>query len=468
MDMRAAMAGALVFFAAPAAVANGRFPASNQIAFSPSDPNLVVVRTTFGILISHDGGTSWRWLCEDVLGLSSTSTQDPILGLTANGSIVAAPGSLTGLVVSPDTGCNWKPAADPLKSQLVKDLVVRPDAPDVVLALTSTYGLQGGADGGPGYAQQVYLSTDDGANWSAHGSPIDPSALATTIDVAAADSHRIYVSAIRGADATRSASLFVSFDDGAHWTERQVPLVPGVEGSIFIAAVDPISADRVYIRTAGASSRLLVTDDAGQTYGAPLSLSGQMLGFALSPDGSTIYAGNFIEGLFFATRDALSFESLSPVHVQCLATHGPDLWVCSDEPSGFIAGVSTGVPGGGVAFIAKAHLSGQPVLACSADSGATTQCAGLVQGLCQQLGTGCEMDGGSADGNTDAAPHLAAEAPASRSCGCVVVGKEERGPGFAAVCALAVAAALVRARRCRIVSMLTIWLRAARGRRGAR
>ena len=47
------------------ALGNGRFPASNQIVFSPVRRELVVARTTFGILPSSDGGASWRYLCED-------------------------------------------------------------------------------------------------------------------------------------------------------------------------------------------------------------------------------------------------------------------------------------------------------------------------------------------------------------------------------------------------------------------
>ena len=161
-------AGALVCSSASGAAANGRYPQSNQLAFSPTDPTLVVLRTTFGILISHDGGTTWSWLCEDVVGVPSTSIADPVLAVTQK-SIVGAPEIANGLVVSSDSGCNWSTAGAPLSTQSIKDLVVKPDAPDDVLALTSTYGPDSGADGAPGYLQQVYESDDDGATWSAIG-----------------------------------------------------------------------------------------------------------------------------------------------------------------------------------------------------------------------------------------------------------------------------------------------------------
>ena len=66
-----------------------------------------------------------------------------------------------------------------------------------------------------------------------------------------------------------------------------------------------------------------------------------MVGFALSQDGSKVYLGG-AEHRPLSSRRAptSSSQQVSSIHVQCLATHGADLWACSDEPSGFIAGVS--------------------------------------------------------------------------------------------------------------------------------
>jgi hypothetical protein len=414
----AVAAAAVSVLFGPAAVANGRFPASNQLVFSPTDARLVVLRTTFGILLSSDGGTTWSWLCEDALGVSSSSMEDPLLALTAAGSIVAGPVLSSGIFVSPNTGCDWNLAAGALTHQLAKDLAIRPDAPDVVLALTSGYRQDAGADGGPGYLTQVYQSTNDGTDWSALGVPIDPSALVTTIDVAELTPHPIYVSAFRVEGATRSASLFVSTDDGATWIERPAPLDPQREDAIYIAGVDPVTPDLVYVRTSGqvssgvgGPSRLLVTNDGGRTYRAVLSLTGPMLGFALSADGSKVYAGSAEDGLFVATRAGLSFQHVSTIHVHCLATHGSDLWACSDEPSGFIAGVSSD---DGATFTAKLpHLSAQPTIACAADASAA-QCSGAPrQALCQLL-PGCDADAG-----------MLPAAGTKKGCGCSILGRHE-------------------------------------------
>jgi hypothetical protein len=422
-------------------------PGASQLLFSRSDADLVLLRTTFGLLLSHDRGSTWTWLCEDALGVSSSSIEDPSLALTGNGNLVA--GFSKGLSVSSDTGCNWNQFSG-LAGQFVVDLTVRPDAPDVVLALTSTFAA-GVADGGPGYSQRIYESTDDGTDWSVRGVPIDPTMLVTTLEVSGSDPKRIYVSAYRAGTAPK-ASLFFSNDGGATWTERPITLDRSQrEVSIYIAAVDPRVADRVYLRTSAQTtvlsragtepSRLLVTDDAGLTFRTALSLAGQMLGFALSSDGSTVYAGSVEDGLFVAQTSTLSFQKTSSIHVECLATHGSDVWACSDAATGFIAGVSTDK---GATFMAKAGLLAQPLVTCAADSTVSLQCAGPPRdALCMEL-PGCDSDGGDVAASAGSAPANARTAPASKGSGCSLEPLEDGAPALAAAGVLIGAAAARR------------------------
>src|SRR4051812_2930136 len=65
--------------------ANGRFPAANQLVASRTDPDFFVLRTTFGILFSHDHGTTWDWICEKAVGYGGV--EDPSMGLTSTGVI---------------------------------------------------------------------------------------------------------------------------------------------------------------------------------------------------------------------------------------------------------------------------------------------------------------------------------------------------------------------------------------------
>ncbi|MGO9838705.1 MAG: WD40/YVTN/BNR-like repeat-containing protein [Polyangiaceae bacterium] len=501
-------AAAVALLAGRPALANGRFPASNQIVFSPTKENIIVGRTTYAILPSNDNGKSWGYLCENALALPATTYQDPELGLTYNNSLVAGlyyPS--LGLDVSTDLGCNWNCLGGALANQQIADIVVRPDSvpgdagsdagsdagagstSHQVLALTNTFS----TDVDAGTYSQVFQSNDDGAHWAALGSVLPSDVVVDTIDVAATDSSRIYVSGTRQYGTARTASLFVSMDNGTTWVEHQVPKfnqsiacldMPAMqcpsEDSLFIAGVDPTDANRVYLRSNGLTasptpgfSRLYVTPDGGQTFTVPPTASfvlpvvqstdftviGEMLGFALSPDGSKVFVGTRETGLWSASSTDLMFTNVnSKIHVQCLASRqastGPELWACSDEISGFVIGRSTD---DGMTFDALmptiTSMSGP--IACSPNGGAEACLTDANASACscstyQQICTGyepsacfgCGMDGpqtdaGStaSDGGDGGSAVVDKVAPRNASCGCSVVGGGGAA-GFFAGCAI--------------------------------
>ncbi len=447
--LAAALAASSLVVAAPAR-ANGRFPASNTIVFSTVNPDFLMVRATYGIMPSYDDGATWTWLCEDSLGLPPTSNEDPSIALTAGNAMVV--GISLGLEVSPDTGCTWSFESQPgLKGQNIKDLVLPPATPHTVLAVTSTYETDAGtADGGDLYSQQVWVTTDDGATWAPQGTPIDPTVIATTIEVAATDPQRLYVSAYK--DVTpRTAWLLESTDGGMTWSEYEISAFdPNTETAIYIAAVDPQNEDLVYARSEG-SSRLFVSTDGGHTFQVPFSLNDEMLGFALSQDGSKVYLGGANAGLFESPSSTLQFQQVmstvggsstpKSIHVQCLVTHGSDLWACSDEVSGFVAGVSQD---DGMTFTAKLHLNDISGPIACAPTTTAAQCAGaLYETMCANLG-GC-LEAGAGDGGApDASPTGGGSgSPSKSSCGCTVVG----GGGAAGAIAVALVALAAAARR---------------------
>jgi hypothetical protein len=495
-------AAAVALLAGRPALANGRFPASNAIVFSPTDENIIIGRTTYAILPSNDNGKSWGYLCENALALPAITYEDPVYGLTYNNSIVAGLYSPTvGLDVSSDLGCNWNCIGGPVTNQQIADIVVRPDStPDgsppstshQVLALTSTFS----TDFDAGTFSQVFQSNDDGATWAALGTPIDPTVIVDTIDVATTDSSRIYVSGTRRYGTERTASLFVSSDNGATWVENPVTSfnpsiacldMPAMqcpsEDSLFIAGVDPTNADRVYLRSNGITgtntpgySRLYVTGDGGLTFDVVKSFTlpvvqstdyaviGEMLGFALSPDGSTVFVGTRETGLWSASSADLMFTNVnSNIHVQCLASRqastGPELWACSDEISGFIIGRSTDDGATFKALMPTITSMSGPIAcspngaseACLTDANASACSCSTYEQFCTMYETsacsGCGQDGGGAptgdgggstaiDGGGDGGATVGAKAPArNASCGCSVVGGGGAA-GFFAGCAI--------------------------------
>jgi Sortilin, neurotensin receptor 3, len=409
-------AGAILVHAVPA-LANGRFPQSNQIVFSPTNPDLILLRTTYGILPTYDHGATWQFLCEDAIGLGPNAIADPLLGLTHNNSLLA--GVSLGLNVSPDTGCNWKCIEGPLAGQPIADLAVQPDSPSSAVAITRSYFA---ADSGQDETySQIYGTEDDGMRWTSLGTPIDPTVLVETVDVAKTDRSRLYVSGVRGYGTSRTASLFVSKDKGTTWTEWRLPASqfdPSAEDSLFIGAVDPTNADRLYLRSSalptGGVSRLTVLTLAANgtpTFVSPRSfdagmastgLIGEMLGLAITDDGSTLYIGSVEDGLWRARTSDLAFEKVSSIEVQCLAARGNELWACSAPESGFIAGVSTD---GGKTFTSKLPLIGtlsgpiacapNPAGAACGEQNNASVCSASYQSFCDSYS--CREPSGGVD-----------------------------------------------------------------------
>jgi hypothetical protein len=471
----AALLAAAVLLDAGRVAAKGPFPRVNQIVLSPSDANLVIARATYGILLSHDRGTTWSLLCLDSLGLSSQSISVPVLGLTAGGAfLVGLDSTIAGLSTSGDTGCNWSCVGGALAGQGIADVVVRPDAPHTVLALTST---NIPPDAGGGTRSQVFESMDDGATWVPLGVPLDSTVRVGTMGVAKTDPERLYVSGVRGYGANRTVSLLVSTDRGATWVEHALPQFdPGSEDGGDVAGVDPTNADRVYLRSApsitGGRRRLFVTADGGQSFTTLLSIqapaaccdviAGERLSLALSPDGAKIFVGNPQGGLSIGDRASMTFAQVSPVDIHCLATRAAatgatELWACSDEystaPVGseFDVGVSTDE---GATFTPKmatlTSLCGP--IACSASDagpfacGATanaSQCGGAYDNICQQIGNGpnacgtCRLDAGAPAPDGAANSAAPASRAASSACGCSVI----RGDGAGGLAASGVVVA---------------------------
>lgn len=403
---RYAVGSLLVAFASTGAgttaYANGRFPASSGVIFSPADDGLVLVRVTFGLLVTRDRGQSWGWICERAVGFSGP--EDPSYVITKSGAIVA--GLFDGLRVSRDGGCTW--SAVKTDATVFVDVTSRSDG--AVVALASSYDRHG--DAGSLYKTQLWISTDDARSFVPMSPRFDPRLLGESVEVAPGDTSRVYVSAVRGDDVGRQGVLLVSSDGGKHWTERATKL-EGKELAPFIAAVDPKRAERIYLRTSASPenpTRLLVTENAGKTYRTLLAAKGPLLGFALAPDGTSLHVGGPDDGLFAGSTgaDAGELVQQSKLKVQCLAREGRALWACSSEAGGFLAGVDEGA---GAKFEARLHLRDiAGPLACAEGTAVAKECANDWGKLKRELGLGQP-----ARGDADARPSADASADAKAS-----------------------------------------------------
>jgi hypothetical protein len=344
MKRRAILAVWLVLAMPAVARANSRYPAATQITVDRSNASHYAVRTTFGVILSSDAGATWRWLCESAMGITS-ATADPTLGFTQAGALLSADQG-DGIARSNDLGCGWT-VSNPVahdNGEFFNDLVVRPDAPDTALALNSGHLV--GSDN----LTQLFATPDDGATWAAHGAALDSKVLADTVEISPSDPKRIYVSGVRGEASSRTASLFVSRDDGGTWEEHPIPLDPNLESGVFISGVDPTNPDVVYVRTAWQGlvpqrppvtnpARLLVTTDAGKAFKVAYAGNGPLFGFALA--NGKVYVGGPQDGLRVASAADLHFSQTSDAQIQGLMAQGTTLWAAAAVVSGFVLATTT-------------------------------------------------------------------------------------------------------------------------------
>ena len=436
----------LVLLGASEARANGRFPETNAVFFAPSDPDYVILRTTFGVMVTHDHGKTWSWVCDQSLGLAGV--EDPMIAITPDKTLIST--TFEGLSISHDSACNFGFVGGDLDLVFI-DLTNRAATPGTVVTFASSYG---GTDdaGATVYRSKLFETTDQGTSWSPLAFEFDSTTIGETVDVTESDPDRIYVSSIRNPGDSPSGFMLVSKDHGKTFAEHPIPFA-STDRAAYIAGVDPTNADRVYLRTAGTTkvptSRLLVSNDGGVTYTSPLTDANPLRGFALSSDGKRVYVGS-TSGLWSASSTDLVFTKISDVEIGCLKFNAEGLWACSSEKSGFILGLSTD---NGATFAPKLHfcdISGP--LACAAGSTTNNSCAQGV-GLTppgppwplQRISLGCSdtPDAGDSDSGTDAGP--ASPPPLDSSGGCSLGAPGTRP--VAAVVGAFVALAILRRRR---------------------
>ncbi|HSO31172.1 MAG TPA: hypothetical protein VLT33_01615 [Labilithrix sp.] len=399
---------ALLAATAGEARANGRFPETNALFFAPNDPDFVILRTTFGEIISRDHGKTWDWVCERSVGLAGV--EDPMHAITPDGTLVSS--TFQGLAVSHDRGCNFSFVGGDLKELVFIDLTSRPSTPGTVVAFASSYA---GTDDAMAvfFKSTLFETTDQGRSFTALSAPFDPTLLGETVDVTESDPDRIYVSAVRNPGSAVAAVFLTSKDHGKSFEENPIAMV-GDERAAFIAGVDPTNANRVYVRTSNASdkpSRLLVTDDAGKSFRTIFTGTGPLAGFALSDDGKRVYVGGMKDGLRAASTTDFAWQLRSPIEIGCLKMNKDGLWACSTEKSGFVAGLSTD---DGATFKPQLHFCDiRGPLDCPAGTTTNNECSLGVSANntapwpSQRAVLGCSgptlPEGGSADGGADAA-----------------------------------------------------------------
>ena len=371
--------------------ANGRYPIANQLVISPSNPAHLVLRTTFGLVLSVDQGKSFSWVCEKAAGF--VNNEDPPLEVSGDDSIFVA--SSQALSISHDGGCAWQKSLEELT---IVDADVDQSQPQRAVAVASLY-LDGGTRSG------LEQTTDNGRTWHSLGTDFE--GLPATVALAPSDPQRIYASGTATNDAL-TPLISTSADNGAHWQSYPLELeqitVP------FLAAVDPQHPELVYVRapTALGHDVLVVSKDYGARFTLIFTAKGGLYGFALSPDGTQVAVGGPNDPLSIASTADFVFAPVNDVQPLCLKWGGDGLYACADEAkSGFSLALSTD---SGAHFSARFHKPELTLKACPVTLDTGLYCPQAWEGQKPALG----IDAGAPEHDAGSEPE------ASRRSGCAI------------------------------------------------
>ena len=383
-----ALLGACV--AVSVAHANGRPPLTNGIYLRSTDPHSLYVRTTFGLLVSHDDGCSFRWVCEKAIGYGGEF--DPKYAIADDGTIFAT--TFTGLRVSRDGGCSWETATAGEAASApgrIADLWI--DGIDI--APTGDVWVVTADSGRP---NNVYRSTDNGVTFT-------PSSLSSaqiwwkSVEVARSRPQRIYITGYQVAPVVQ-AHLRSSDDDGATWTPH--PLAPtmklGTTPVIVIAAVDPTDPQHLFVRSIAANPPegdvLYRSTDGGVTLTEVVTTRDPVRDVVFRKDGSVVIA-TLSSGTYVMAKDGTltplgevlpNAPDITPPRLGCLAEQAdgtlvacganwqPDYMAVGNGPS----------PVGMKKLFRFVELAG--TLSCPAGTTSATQCDPQWPALQQQFG----------------------------------------------------------------------------------
>ena len=398
-------AGALAPFEASA---NGRFPNAGQLVTQPGAPATIMVQATYGVLRATDA-VSFEWVCEQAVGYGGE--QDPAIALAGDGTMFVA--AFEGLSVSHDGGCTWALASGPLEGESTPDVTVDRSDPARVYAVTST-------SAGGGFHVVVARSTDAGRSFEALAE-LPSDLLALTVEVAPSDPDRVYVSGLAGD--TFTPVIERSDDGGVTFTRSELGL--GVVGAPFVSGVDPSDPDRLYLRVdVEGDDALFVSDDGGVTATLAVTGVGDMLGFALSPDGQTVAIGGPQLGVRTAPAATLAFTDGARIEARCLHYNAEGLYACAPPSEGFVVGLSRD---DGATFEPVLLASDVAPLACAPETDTGALCPAEWPAIAGVLGAGSE-GGGGAGGQAAGGGGAGDGVSSGDGCDCAIDGSRARAP----------------------------------------
>jgi hypothetical protein len=411
------------------AAANGRPAGTSTINFEQGHPDHIAAGMTFGLVLSNDGGATWRWMCEKTVGYGGL--WDPDYAYSSSGGLFAT--TFDGLKVMRD-GCTF--AATPPGSTFVSADELAPNG-------NLFYAAADPADA------KIYKSIDDGMTFPTSAAPGQNNDWWDTLVFAPSSSLVAYLSGYRFTkqcaggvnagmmcvDATTCPGstcdpkliflLFKTTNGGGDFASNplsQTGIATSNNSRIDVVGVDPGAPNTVYIHVSlengNNGDSIYKSTNGGASWSKILTKSDPFgMAFLVRSDGKLIAAtqtsGAFVSngGAGCTSEATCGWTALTaPPHINCLVenpatvatTH--EVWACTHNYD------SPGIPGDGFGIMKTTDLAtwtgvlryqdiAGPVM-CGTDTVQYQQCVDSYQAkpsvwccLEQQLGiTSTEID----------------------------------------------------------------------------
>jgi len=440
---------ALVAAARPAG-ANGRPPGTSSITFRHGHESDIAVGLTFGLLISHDAGNTWAWICESAVGYGGT--YDPDYAFSASGALFAS--TFDGLKVSRDS-CTFGGT-----SSGTAFVATQLFGPDNALYVAASQ-VADPAHGIPGDFN-IYRSTDDGKTFPTIGQPPGAVSWWQSLAVAPSDPERLYLTGYRfvpdpsGPGTVKEQLVFRSDNGGTSWIALPITDFTVMPNSaIDIVGIAKDNPDHLYARVElddnQVSDSIYRSTDKGAHWTKINHKQTAIKAFLVRDNGDLI-AGTQVLGAEISRDDGDSWTALvDPPHMNCLVENAAhEIWACTQN-----YGRPT-VPSDDAGIMKTTDLVNwtkvlryqdlKDAMPCAAGTIQQDTCAALWCATCAQLECQPSASYGCAQADPPD-PVEPVEAPPQRKAGCCDSGS---GGAGALALGLAIGTLVLRPRRGRL------------------
>jgi hypothetical protein len=315
---RFALAAVLVGALAGTAAANGRAPGTSTIHFQQGHESNIAVGMTFGLLLSHDSGATWQWVCEDAIGYGGI--WDPDYAYTSTGALFAT--TFDGLKVSRSNGCTFD-------STPPGNLFVSADelAPNGELTFASVDHTD----------DKIYRSTDDGVTFPTSTTP--PGAMVddwySSLVYQQGSSTNVWLTGYRFSGSDKTLLVFKSTNGGTSFTAVSLNGIGATDYSssstFSIVGID--TAGNVYATMTlpdGNSGAAVWKLAPAAPAWVKINAKNDIVSLLVRSNGDLVLATPTL-GAEVSTNHGSTWTPLAnPPHINCLAENSAhEVWACT-------------------------------------------------------------------------------------------------------------------------------------------